>query len=128
MSLYCLTCGQCFARTFLGNSSMSQNATVSKPPVASIPRENPPMPLNRSKCLSLVSITIPLCIWIAPVFLSGVAIKYVTAITVEMIFGIFNGCILLTKMSLAFIFFFRLHQYTSSVSLKSLSFSSYSVS
>jgi len=57
MSIYCLTRGQCFARTFLGYSSMSQNATVSKPPVASSPRENPPIPLKRSKCLSLSPFT-----------------------------------------------------------------------
>lgn len=46
-SSYCGTSGQCFANTRRGNSSISQNATVSKPPVRSRPREKPPMPLKQ---------------------------------------------------------------------------------
>ena len=55
MSLYCLTFGQCLRSTFLGYSSISQKATVLNPPVASNPRENPPMPLNRSRCFNYVA-------------------------------------------------------------------------
>jgi len=53
-SPYCFTPGQCFAKTRRGNSSISQNATVSKPPVRSSPRLNPPIPLNRSRTRSFV--------------------------------------------------------------------------
>ena len=55
MSSYCLTCGQCFCKTCREYLSISQKATVSKPPVASSPKLKPPMPLNKSKCFKMVS-------------------------------------------------------------------------
>ena len=54
ISLYCFTLGQCFFKTLRENFSISQNATVSNPPVASSPKLNPPSPLNKSKCLSIM--------------------------------------------------------------------------
>src|SRR5690606_2911722 len=46
------TSGQCFARTRRQNGSISQKATVSKPPVRSKPRLKPPMPEKRSRTRS----------------------------------------------------------------------------
>jgi len=42
------TSGQCFRSTAWQYGSISQNATVSNPPVRSSPSEKPPMPENKS--------------------------------------------------------------------------------
>ena len=57
-SSYCFTSGQCLANTSRGNSSFSQKATVSKPPVRSSPRLKPPIPENRSRTLSFCLILV----------------------------------------------------------------------
>lgn len=49
------TSGQCFASTRRQNGSISQNATVSNPPVRSSPRLKPPIPENRSKTFSALT-------------------------------------------------------------------------
>jgi len=54
-SSYIGTSGQCFLSTFCGNGSISQKATVSKPPVRSRPRLKPPMPENKSKTFNFRS-------------------------------------------------------------------------
>lgn len=52
-SSYIGTPGQCLDSTRRQKGSISQNATVSNPPVRSSPRENPPMPLKRSSVFSI---------------------------------------------------------------------------
>lgn len=68
-SSYCLTLGQCFASTRRQNGSISQKATVSKPPVLSRPNEKPPMPENKSSTLSFV-IHAP-HVWGSPLYPTG---------------------------------------------------------
>ncbi len=56
-SVYCGTSGQCLASTLRGYASISQKATVLKPPVRSSPSENPPMPENKSSTCSVKPLT-----------------------------------------------------------------------
>ena len=53
------TPGQCFAKTFLQNGSISQKAIVSNPPVLCKPKENPPIPENKSKTVNFSIISPP---------------------------------------------------------------------
>ncbi len=49
------TLGQCFRSTSRGNGSISQKATVRKPPVRSRPSDIPPIPLKRSSTVITAS-------------------------------------------------------------------------